>query len=76
MTATLTQRPTLIHRPRFDISQRVRFLGGEGTVQSCNPNAGTWTYLVKMPLGVEPAFGRVGAETKVFLEEADLYATY
>lgn len=76
MTVTLTQKPSLIHRPQFSIRQRVRFVGGEGIVQSYKPNAGTWTYLVKMPLGVEPAFGRVGSETKVFLEEADLCATY
>lgn len=74
MTVALTQRPTLIHKPRFSISQRVRFIGGEGIVQSYKPNDGTWTYLIKMPLGIEPAFGRVGAETKVFLEEADLCA--
>jgi hypothetical protein len=67
---------TLIQRPKFRISQQVRFTGGEGIVQSYKPNAGTWTYLVEMPLGIEPDFGRIGAETKVVLTEADLCAAY
>ncbi|MBD3884550.1 hypothetical protein IFO70_22680 [Phormidium tenue FACHB-886] len=64
----------LIERPRFRLMQWVRFVGGEGIVQSYEPHAGTWAYLVKMPLGLEPVFGRVGAETMVLLNEADLRA--
>jgi hypothetical protein len=62
----------LINRPRFKLTQRVRFIGGEGIVRNYEIDAGTWTYLVEMPLGIEPSFGRVGSETKVFLNEADL----
>jgi hypothetical protein len=64
----------LIKRPRFRPKQWVSFVGGEGIVQSCQPHAGTWAYLVEMPLGREPVFGRVGAETKILLNEADLCA--
>ncbi|MBD1999776.1 hypothetical protein H6F93_09820 [Leptolyngbya sp. FACHB-671] len=65
---------TLIRRPMFRPMQRVSFVGGEGIVRSYKPNAGTWAYLVEMPLGLNPDFGRVGAETMVLLNEADLRA--
>jgi hypothetical protein len=64
----------LIGAPCFYYAQRVSFLGGEGIVQSYKYEAETWTYVVKMALGPEPKFGRVGNETSVFLNEADLYA--
>ncbi|MBD3883948.1 hypothetical protein IFO70_19530 [Phormidium tenue FACHB-886] len=67
---------TFINRPRFSLTQQVRFVGGEGIVRSNEPIAGTWTYLVEMPLGIEPDFSRVGPETKVFLNEANLRAAY
>lgn len=60
--------------PEFCHSQRVSFVGGEGIVQSCQPESGTWVYLIEMPIGIEPDCGRVGAETMVFINEADLYA--
>lgn len=63
-----------INVPSFRHAQRVSFVGGEGIVQSYRPEAGTWTYLVEMALGQEPDFGRVGAETMVLLNEADLCA--
>ncbi|MBD2154514.1 hypothetical protein [Leptolyngbya sp. FACHB-16] len=65
---------TLIKRPLFRSMQWVSFVGGEGIVRSYKPNDGTWAYLVEMPLGMEPVFGRVGAETIVLLNEADLCA--
>lgn len=65
---------TLIRMPSFRLAQQVRFVGGEGIVRNYRPEAGTWTYLVEMALGQEPNFGRVGAETMVFLAEADLCA--
>lgn len=68
MTATLIKSPT------FRPMQRVRFVGGEGIVRNYKSNAGTWDYLVEMPLGLDPDFGRVGAETMVLLSEADLRA--
>ena len=67
---------TLIDRPRFRLTQRVRFMGGEGIVRNYEPDSGTWTYLIEMPLGIEPEFGRVGAETRVLLSEVDLCAAY
>jgi hypothetical protein len=65
---------TFIKEPSFHPAQRVSFVGGEGIVRSYRPEAGTWTYLVEMALGLEPDFGRVGAETMVLLNEADLRA--
>ncbi len=67
---------TLINKPRFCLTQRVRFVGGEGIVQNYELDAGSWTYLVEMPMDIEPEFGRVGAETRIFLNEADLCAAY
>ncbi|MBD1867223.1 hypothetical protein H6F95_07895 [Cyanobacteria bacterium FACHB-471] len=64
----------LIKRPLFRPMQWVSFVGGEGIVRSYKPNAGTWAYLVEMPLGLDPDFGRVGAETMILLNEADLCA--
>ncbi|MDX2242262.1 MAG: hypothetical protein NW224_16380 [Leptolyngbyaceae cyanobacterium bins.302] len=64
---------TFIKAPKFHTTQQVSFVGGEGTVQSYKPDGGTWIYLIKMPWGVAPNFGRVGAETTVCLIEADLY---
>lgn len=63
---------TLIKAPKFRLTQRVGFVGGEGIVRSYKPDAGTWVYLIEMPLGLAPDFGRVGAETMVCLNEADL----
>ncbi|AFY33628.1 hypothetical protein [Calothrix sp. PCC 7507] len=64
----------LIKMPSFCRSQRVRFVGGEGIIRSYKSESESWTYLVEMPLGLKPDFGRVGAETMVFLNEVDLCA--
>jgi hypothetical protein len=58
----------------FARDQRVRFLGGEGIIRNFKFEAENWTYLVEMPLGVEPNFGRIGAETMVLLSETELRA--
>lgn len=58
----------------FDRDRRVQFLGGEGIVRNLKFEAENWTYLVEMPLGVEPTFGRIGAETMVWLSETELRA--
>lgn len=63
---------TLINLPGFRPAQRVSFVGGEGIVRSYSAEGRTWTYLVEMALGQEPDFGRIGAETMVLLNEADL----
>lgn len=65
---------TLMKVPSFRNTQRVKFVGGEGIVRSFKPESGSWTYLVEMALGQKPDFGRVGAETTVILNEADLRA--
>lgn len=58
--------------PEFCHGQQVSFVGGEGIVQNCEPKFGEWVYLIEMPLGIEPDCGRVGAETMVLIDEADL----
>ncbi|EKU99838.1 hypothetical protein Lepto7375DRAFT_1913 [Leptolyngbya sp. PCC 7375] len=60
--------------PNFCHDQRVCFIGGEGTVESYRSEADTWIYLIKMSMGPEPDFGRVGGETTVVLLESDLWA--
>ena len=66
---------TLMKVPKFRNTQWVSFVGGEGIVRSYTPECGTWTYLIEMALGLEPNFGRVGAETMILLTEADLRTT-
>lgn len=65
---------TFIQVPSFRQTQQVSFVGGEGIVRNYRAEAGKWTYLVEMELGQKPDFGRVGAETMVLLNEADLRA--
>jgi hypothetical protein len=65
---------TFLGIPKFCRTQRVCFVGGEGIVLSHTSEAGSWTYTVEMALGLEPLCGRVGAETMVVLNEADLQA--
>jgi len=64
---------TLKKVPDFLPTQQVSFVGGEGIVQNFKFESGTWIYVVEMMLGVEPEFGRVGSETMVILNEADLW---
>jgi hypothetical protein len=63
---------TLIKAPDFHPAQRVGFVGGQGIVRGCKPESGSWIYFVEMAMGLEPDFGRVGAETMLCLNEADL----
>jgi hypothetical protein len=63
---------TMTEVPGFCIAQQVSFVGGEGIVRSYKTEFGSWIYLVEMALGPEPDCGRVGAETMVFIDEADL----
>jgi hypothetical protein len=58
--------------PRFHPNQQVSFVGGKGIVRSSSSDSGNWSYVIEMPLGAEPTFGRVGAETMIVLHEADL----
>jgi hypothetical protein len=59
---------------RFNRGQLVKFIGGEGIIKSFKFEGRVWTYLVEMPMGIEPKFGRVGAETMVLLKETELRA--
>ncbi|MEH2406631.1 hypothetical protein [Nostoc sp.] len=63
---------TFMNVPKFRNTEWVSFVGGEGIIRSYTPESGTWTYLIEMALGLEPDFGRVGAETMILLTEADL----
>jgi hypothetical protein len=63
-----------IYVPKFCHKQQVRFSGGEGIVRNYKSECGGWTYLVEMKLGLEPDFGRIGPETTVLLDEAELCA--
>ena len=58
--------------PRFSRDEIVRFAGVVGRIKSYQPNLNTWTYTVEMEMGPEPDFGRVGSETTLLLEEADI----
>ncbi|MBD2102735.1 hypothetical protein H6F94_17920 [Leptolyngbya sp. FACHB-261] len=58
--------------PKFRQAQTVCFLGGSGTVRACQPESGSWSYLVEMDLGPEPEIGRIGDETTVLLQEVDI----
>jgi hypothetical protein len=58
----------------FKRAQRVKFAGGEGIVRNFKFDSKNWTYLVEMPLGQAPEFGRIGAETMVLLSETELRA--
>lgn len=64
----------LIRMPSFGNNQRVRFIGGVGIVRKFQYEFGSWDYFVEMEMGQHPDFGRVGAETMVILNEADLRA--
>ncbi len=64
--------PTLA-RPKFSKEQRVCFIGGVGAITSCRAESGTWTYTIDMDMGAEPDLGRVGSETTILLQEAEIH---
>ena len=67
--------PRLVERekgPQFDCHQTVRFFGGTGKIKNIQRQAISWIYHVEMIQGVEPDFGRLGAETTIVLEEQDI----
>jgi hypothetical protein len=76
----MTEMKTEIGRFNFSLERlyeknsKVSFVGGEGIVRSSSFEDGTWRYLVEMPQGKEPTFGRAGAETMVLLNERELRA--
>jgi hypothetical protein len=76
MTETKTEAHVLNYpvEKLYEHNRRVSFVGGEGIVRSSSFEDGTWRYLVEMPQGKEPTFGRAGAETMVLLNEGELRA--
>lgn len=61
-----------MRRPRFHPEQWVQFIGGEGRIKDFYPDSGTWTYAVEMALNPELSRNRIGDETTILLQEADL----
>ncbi len=76
----MTKMETAVDRFNFSLKRlyeknsKVSFVGGEGVVCSSSFEDGSWKYLVEMPQGKEPTFGRAGAETMVLLNERELRA--
>jgi hypothetical protein len=58
--------------PKFETNQIVQFIGGIGKIKNFQPNSGTWTYAVEMEMSSTPEVGRVGPETTILLQEADI----
>lgn len=58
--------------PKFSRGRAVRFIGGSGIIKNYKPNTGTWSYMVEMDMGVPPEMGRIGFETTILLDEADI----
>ncbi|HAZ48439.1 MAG TPA: hypothetical protein DDW76_06820 [Cyanobacteria bacterium UBA11369] len=65
-------RINIMSRPKYDKNQTVFFLGGLGTIKNYKPESNTWNYAIEMEMGPEPYFGRLGNETTVLLDEADI----
>lgn len=61
-----------LSKPKFNPQQKVSFIGGSGEVKQLKREAGNWIYTVEMHMGLEPDFGRIGAETTIVLEEQDI----
>lgn len=58
--------------PKFSRGRRVQFIGGNGKIKHYKSAAGTWSYTVEMDMGKPPEMGRIGFETTVLLDEADI----
>ncbi len=65
--------PTVVTAPRFNKELIVDFIGSTGTIKSCRFESSSWTYTVEMHLDREPDKLRIGSETTVLLEEAEIY---
>jgi hypothetical protein len=65
---------SLIQAREFYSVQRVSVTDGEGITKSFEFDSGDSVYLVKMPLGSKPDFGRMGAETTILLSQEELLA--
>ncbi|MDV2990708.1 MAG: hypothetical protein N4J56_000362 [Chroococcidiopsis sp. SAG 2025] len=58
--------------PKFSRDRVVQFIGGSGKAKHYKPAAGTWSYTIEMDMGKPPEMGRIGFETTVLLDEADI----
>ncbi|NHC33391.1 hypothetical protein [Scytonema millei] len=58
--------------PKFSRDRVVRFIGGSGKIKQYKHTAGSWSYTVEMEMGTPPEMGRIGFETTVLLDEADI----
>jgi hypothetical protein len=58
--------------PKFIRDEMVRYAGAVGRIKNYQSNSNTRSYAVEMQMGPAPDFGRVGSETTVFVDEADL----
>ncbi len=61
-----------LEQPKFRQQQKVYFLGGSGKVKKLEKEVNAWIYTVEMHMGLEPDFGRIGAETTIVLQEEDI----
>lgn len=62
----------LMTKPRFSKNQLVCFVGGAGTIVGYQPESDRWIYAVEMEMGPEPSMGRIGAETRLLLDEMEI----
>lgn len=60
--------------PGFRLNQQVCFSGGIGIIKNYQSEAQTWAYVIEMELGPEPEIGRLGAETMILLNEAEIHS--
>ena len=65
---------TSLPLPRFQQNQLVCFVGGAGIIASLIASTKTWFYRIEMAQGPEPEMGRIGSETTILLDEADIQA--
>jgi hypothetical protein len=63
---------TLMTTPKFTRHQKIRFAGVLGKIKSYQLRSNTWTYVVEMEMEQNPDFDRVGDETSLLLNEADI----
>lgn len=68
----MTMTADLMTIPKFGKNQQVCFVGGVGTILGYRPDLKTWVYAIEMEMGPEPPMGRVGAETRILLHEAEI----
>ncbi|MBD0387564.1 MAG: hypothetical protein ICV54_13830 [Nostoc sp. C3-bin3] len=61
-----------LKRPKFCKAQKVKFIGGLGTIIQYFHSSKYRSYLVEMEMGSEPEMGKIGCETTILLFETDI----